>query len=401
MKKTVQELAVLGSTPAFANPLHVGRPNIAPMEQFYGYLEQALHRFWLTNDGDLLVELERRIADFLGVRHCIAMCNGTMALEIMARACGLRGEVILPSFTFIATPHALEWLGIRPVFCDVDPATHTLDPGQVQRLVTDQTSAIMGVHLWGNVCDVEGLETVARRNRLVLVFDAAHAFACSHLERMVGTFGLAEAFSFHATKFFNTFEGGAVTTNDDEVAERCRLMRNFGFGTPDDIMCVGINGKMSEASAAMGLANLDSLDVFVSANLANHNHYSRALEGLPALSLIRNPSGEHTNGQYVVIEVDEETAGLSRDDLYVVLRAENVLARRYFHPGCHRQQPYRERPLPDPLTVTERLCKTVLQLPSGTAVNSDDIAEICSILRVSLADPVAVRWALRNVPERA
>jgi dTDP-4-amino-4,6-dideoxygalactose transaminase len=193
------------------------------------------------------------------------MCNGTIALEIAIRALGLTGEVIVPSYTFIATAHALHWQGITPVFADIDPDTHNLDPEAVRRMITPRTTGIIGVHLWGRAAPVEALQAISDEHGLQLMFDAAHAFGCSYRGQMIGNFGRAEVLSFHATKFFNTLEGGAVVTNDDELAEVMRLMRNFGFSGYDNVIHPGTNGKMVEICAAMGLTNFDELDDVVAA----------------------------------------------------------------------------------------------------------------------------------------
>ncbi|HRV80987.1 MAG TPA: aminotransferase class I/II-fold pyridoxal phosphate-dependent enzyme, partial [Planctomycetota bacterium] len=221
-------LGLFSGTPAFAEPLHVGRPNLPDRERLHERLDEILDRRWLTNNGPLVQAFERRLSLFFGVKHCIAMCNGTIGLEIMIRAAGLKGEVIVPSFTFVATAHSLQWQGIQPVFCDVDPDTHSLDPKRVEELITPNTTGILAVHTWGRVAEVEALQELADRHGLVLLFDAAHALGCSSKGRMVGSFGAAECFSMHATKVLNCFEGGAVTTDDDELAERIRFMRNFG-----------------------------------------------------------------------------------------------------------------------------------------------------------------------------
>ena len=218
--KTLDEMAVFGGAPAFAEKLHVGRPNIGDRDRLLERINDMLDRRWLTNNGVYVQEFERRVAEILGVKHCIAMCNGTVALEIAIRALGLKGEVIVPSFTFVATAHALQWQEITPVFCDIDPPTHTLDPARVEELITPRTTGIIGVHVWGRPCDVERVGGDRPSARSQLLFDAAHAFGCSHHGRMIGGFGDAEVFSFHATKFFNTFEGGAVVTNDDDLATR-------------------------------------------------------------------------------------------------------------------------------------------------------------------------------------
>jgi dTDP-4-amino-4,6-dideoxygalactose transaminase len=333
-------------------------------------------------------EFERLVADLLGVKHCIAMCNGTVALEIAIRALGLQGEVIVPSFTFVATAHALQWQEITPVFCDADPATHNLDPEKVEAMITPRTTGIIGVHVWGRPCAVEALEEIAQRRGLKLMFDAAHAFGNSHKGRMIGSFGQAEVFSFHATKFFNTFEGGAVATNDDGLAERIRLMKNFGFYGYDNVIYVGTNGKMSEVAAAMGLTGLESLDELIAANRRNYDAYRAGLADLPGMRLIDYDEGERCNYQYVIVEVDEAATGISRDDLVRVLHAENVLARRYFYPGCHQMEPYRSF-FPHAgllLPETERLTQRVMSLPTGTAVGPEEIGTVCDIIRLAVGE---------------
>ncbi len=214
------------------------------------------------------------------------MCNATIALEIAARALDLKGEVLLPSFTFIATAHALQWQGITPVFVDIDPRTHNIDPAAIERHITPRTTGIIGVHLWGRPCDTASLEAVAARHNLPVFYDAAHAFACSHEGRMIGGFGACEVFSFHATKFLNSFEGGAVVTNDADLAHRMKLMRNFGFVDYDRVDYVGTNGKMNEICAAMALVSLDALPDFIAINRRNYEAYGRGLDGLPGLSCV-------------------------------------------------------------------------------------------------------------------
>jgi dTDP-4-amino-4,6-dideoxygalactose transaminase len=317
-------------------------------------------------------------------KHCIAMCNATVALEIAIRAAGLKGEVLVPSFTFIATAHALQWQEITPVFCDIDPATHNLDPRQVERMITPRTTGIIGVHVWGRPCNVEALADIAHRRKLKLLFDAAHALGCSYNGRMIGNFGDAEVFSFHATKFFNTFEGGAVVTNDDDLATRIRLMKNFGFGGYDNVIYIGTNGKMSEVSAAMGLTSLEDLDEFIRVNYRNYQMYQQELTGLPGVNLITYDRAERSNYQYIVLEIDESVAGITRDQLHQILWAENILARRYFYPGCHRMEPYRSY-FPHAgllLPETERLTRRVLSLPTGTAVGPEEITLICQVIRL-------------------
>jgi dTDP-4-amino-4,6-dideoxygalactose transaminase len=395
-KQVLGELAVMGGLPTFVEPLHVGRPNIGDRATFLCKVNEMLDRAWLTNNGPLVQEFERRVAEFVGVKHCIAVCNATVALELLIRALELKGEVIVPSFTFVATAHALQWQEITPVFCDIDPATHNIDPTQVERLVTPRTSGIIGVHVWGRACDTEALDATARKRGLKLIFDAAHAFACSHNGHMIGSFGEAEVFSFHATKFFNTFEGGAVVTNNDKLAEKIRLMKNFGFSGYDNVIYIGTNGKMTEICAAMGLTNFESIDEFINSNYQNYMAYKKGLACLPGFRIVEYKAGERYNYQYIAVEVDEDEAGLSRDEIVRVLHAENVLARRYFYPGAHRMEPYRSYFPHSGLLLpnTEWLCKRILLLPTGKAVSQADIERIVNILQVALSQRRRVKEVL-------
>jgi dTDP-4-amino-4,6-dideoxygalactose transaminase len=377
------DLAIHGAPPAFAETLHVGRPNVGDRAGFQRRLDAMFDSGWLTNNGPLVQELERRIADHLGVRHCVAMCNGTIALEIAIRALGMKGEVIVPSYTFVATAHALHWQGITPVFADIDPATHNLDPDAVRRMITPNTTGIIGVHLWGRPAPVAGLQAIADEHGLQLMFDAAHAFGCSHEGRMIGGFGRAEVLSFHATKFFNTFEGGAVVTNEDELAATMRLMRNFGFAGLDNVIHPGTNGKMVEACAAMGLANLDGIDAVVAANERNHREYAQALQAIEGVSLLGFDAAERNNFQYVVIEIGAGFAA-TRDDVVAALHAENIRARKYFWPGCHRMMPYRAM-FPHAgllLPETSQVAARVVVLPTGTNLPDGAVAAVAGVLSV-------------------
>jgi dTDP-4-amino-4,6-dideoxygalactose transaminase len=387
-KQTLADLAVFGGNPAFDETLHVGRPNIGDRQRLLERINDLLDRRWLTNHGPYVQQFEQHLAERLGAKHCIAMCNGTVALEIAARALGLTGEVIVPAFTFVATAHCLQWQQITPIFCDVDPHTHNLDPRQVERMITPRTSGIIGVHVWGQACNVEALAEIADRHDLRLLFDAAHALGCSHDGRMIGNFGDAEVFSFHATKFFNTFEGGAVATNDDDLATKIRLMHNFGFAGLDNVIYIGTNGKMSEVSAAMGLTGLESLDEFIAVNFRNYRHYQRELGELQSLRMLTYDESEQGNYQYIVLEIDERHAGISRDCLVEILHAENVRVRRYFYPGCHQMEPYRSH-FPHAgllLPETESLVQRVMTLPTGTSVGEEEIDCICQIIRFAIAN---------------
>jgi dTDP-4-amino-4,6-dideoxygalactose transaminase len=396
MQESACRLALLGGTAAFTEILHVGRPNIGDRARLLERINAMLDTRWLSNGGPFVQEFEQRIAEMAGVRHCVAMCNATVALEVAIRALGLSGEVIVPSFTFVATVHALQWQQIEPVFCDIDPATHNIDPRKIESLVTPRTSGILGVHLWGRPCAISELQAIADRCNLKLLFDAAHAFGCRYSEERIGRFGNAEVLSFHATKVINAGEGGAVVTDDDDLAARIRLIRNFGFSDYDTVVCLGTNGKMSEPSAAMGLTNLESLERFIRVNRVNFETYRDHLGEIPGLSLLPYDDQNSPNYHYVVVEVDDRELGLTRDQLLAVLQAENVLARRYFYPGVHRVEPYRSH-FPEAgsrLPHTEAVAARVLVLPTGTAVTPADIKKICAIIRSAIAHGGEISAAL-------
>lgn len=394
-KRSITDFALWGGTPEFAQPLHVGRPNVGNPSRFLERVNQMFDRRYFTNNGPLVQEFEHQVASYVGVKHCIAMCNATVALEVAIRALGLKGEVIVPSFTFIATPHSLTWQHVTPVFADIDLGTHNLDPKEVERLITPRTTGILAVHVWGRACEVGLLAEIADRHNLRLIFDAAHAFACSHGGKMMGGFGDLEVFSFHATKFFNTFEGGAVVTNDDDLASTIRLMRNFGFAGYDDVTSIGTNGKMTEICAAMGLTSFETLDQVIAVNRENYELYHCELDDIRGLELITYPHEEKNNYHYIVLEVDPLLAGISRDQLVRVLKAENVLARRYFYPGCHQMEPYRSLPATanSPLPNTETMVQRVVSLPNGTAVSSSEIGALCAMIRWLVAHPDQVQSA--------
>jgi len=380
----IDELAIFGGKPCFVEKLYVGRPNIGDRTHFLDRINDMLDRKWLSNNGFYVQQFEQLICEKLGVKHCIAICNGTVALEIAMKATNLTGEVIVPSFTFVATAHALQWQEITPVFCDVNPINHTLNPERIEAMITPRTSGIIGVHVWGQPCNIEAITEIAQHHNLKLIFDASHAFGNSYKSQMIGNFGDVEVFSFHATKFLNTFEGGAITTNNDELAAKIRLMKNFGFAGFDNVVYIGTNGKMSEVSAAMGITGLESIDDFIEANHQNYKQYQRDLEDLVGIRLFNYNEIDSCNYQYIILEVDETITNISRNQIMKILHAENVLARRYFYPCCHRMEPYRSF-FPHAgllLPETEKISDRILVLPTGTSISSDDIYKITQLLTV-------------------
>jgi dTDP-4-amino-4,6-dideoxygalactose transaminase len=392
MKTKLDDLAIFGGQPAFKDTLHIGRPNIGDRVHLFERINSILDSRWLTNYGPLVKEFERQVADMLGVKHCIAMCNGTVALEIAIRAAGLSGEVIVPSFTFIATAHSLQWQEITPVFCDIEPPTFTIDPSKIEALITPRTTGIIGVHLWGRPCNVDRLNDIAHKNNLTLLFDASHAFGCTYNGKMIGNFGTAEVFSFHATKFLNSFEGGAVVTNDDALADKIRLMKNFGFAGYDNVIYIGTNGKMPEISAAMGLTSLESMQDFIAVNRSNYYAYKKGLKGIKGVDLLSYDENEKLNFQYITLLIDETVSKITRDELCDIMQAENILARKYFYPGCHRMEPYRSY-FPHAgllLPETEKVVNQVLSLPTGTTVKEADVVKICDLIRFIISHKAAI-----------
>ena len=360
--------------------LYVGRPNIGDRAALLARINGMLDRRWLSNDGPLTREFEGRIAKLLGVKHAVALCNATVGLEIASRALGLSGEVIVPSFTFIATAHALHWQGIKPVFCDIDPATHNLDPARIEELITPETTGIVGVHVWGRPCETEAIESVARRHGLKVMYDASHAFGCSSGGRMIGGFGSCEVFSFHATKFINCFEGGAVTTDDDELAGKLRLMRNFGFKGFDNVIYPGVNGKMARCAQRWAHQS-QAMDEIIAANRRNYFAYREQLADLPGLS-------------WSVMTITRRTISNMSSFRLISARGATSLKRlgkcdrpEYFWPGCHRMEPYltAQPGAAKKLPETERIAARVIVLPTGQTVDEGAVHRVCGIIRKVIA----------------
>lgn len=396
LTKETARLAIFGGKPAFKEKLYVSRPSILNRGRLIQRIHDILDRRWFTNDGPYAQVLERKLQDFLGVKHCVVMSSGTSALEVAVRALGLSGEVLLPSMTFIATAHALQWSGLQPVFCDIDPVSWCLDPEKLEAKITPKTCAILGVHLFGRTCDTEQLEVIARKHSLKLIFDAAHAFACSRNGRFIGGFGHVEVFSFHATKFFQTAEGGAAATNDDELADKIRAIRQFGQNGSGTNEVVGINAKLSELHAAIGLSSFETMDHILHLNREIYEGYRRELAGIPGISLMNSSGHGRSNYQFIVLAVNERHCPLNRDQFLKILAAENVVARPYFYPPCHQTPPYGSPRIPDPsLPLTERLSARLLTLPGGAAVSMQEITQLCQLIRTAVQHAPEIQTMLK------
>lgn len=377
-----RDFALLGGTPAFSKSLPVGQLYFPSWDRYEAAMRGIFERRWYTNQGPLTQQLEERLQDFLGVKHAICVTNATIGLMMAAEALELSGKVLMPSFTFIASAQSLAWANIEPVFCDVDPETHQIAIDELDALLDEHVGGIMGVHLWGSACNPDRLEKYARSRGLKLYFDSAHAFGCETNTKKVAQFGSIEVFSFHATKILNATEGGCVCTNDDMLAARLRNIRSsYGAGKPVPVVKTS-NGRMSEAQAAIALLSLGDFPENRQNNESLFRMYEERLAPIHGITLVRPSGVTLSNYQYVVCEVDENAFGLSRDELLMVLKAENVNVRRYFYPGTHRTVGFRENLSQniERLPVTEQLCKSCIQLPVGAMVDGDAVNAICEIV---------------------
>jgi dTDP-4-amino-4,6-dideoxygalactose transaminase len=366
----------------FADPIYVTRPLLPPLDDVHARLEEVWKARWLTNVGEQHVRLEHALLERLGVRHLSLFNNGTIALLVAIRALDLRGEVITTPFTFPATPHALAWAGITPVFADIDPVRLTIDPARVETLITPNTTAILGVHVYGVPCDVAALADIATRHGLRLLFDGAHAFGVRCDGRGIGTFGDATMFSFHATKLFHTAEGGAVTCEDSTLRHRIERQKNFGIAGQELVECIGINGKMNELQAALGLSVLAGIDAEIDKRRAILAIYQQRFGGVRGLTLMPELPGVENSYQYCAVRIDAREFGRSRDEVQQILKAYNVFARKYFYPLCSDFDCYRELPSADPscLPVARLAASQVLCLPLYGSLEPSDVQSICDIV---------------------
>ena len=366
----------------FDAPIYVTRPLLPPLPALMARLEDVWATRQLTNIGAQHERLEAALRDRLGVQELSLFTNGTVALITAIRALGLTGDVVTTPFTFPATPHALSWSGITPVFCDVDPRTLTLDPDAVERAITPRTTAILAVHVYGTPCDVASLQRVADRHRLRLIYDGAHAFGARVGGRAIGTFGDVTMFSFHATKLFHTAEGGALACADPLLKARIDDLRNFGIHGPDLVEAIGLNGKMTELQAALGLCVLDGLDAELAQRRRLLAQYRDRVAAIDGVAWYHTGRLEDDSCQYAVVRVDESRFGCSRDALHEDLRRFNVFTRKYFYPLCADYPCYRDLPSASPaaLPVASRAVREVLCLPLYGGLDAADVDRICDMI---------------------
>lgn len=366
----------------FQKPLYVTRPTMPSLSGYIKILEKIWRSRWLTNMAAYHNQLEKKLCEYLGVDHCSLFCNGTLALMIGLKALKLKGEVITTPFTFPATVNVLEWLGLTPVFADIEEDTFNLDPVSVQKLITARTSAILGVHVFGVPCRVDVFQDLGARFGLKIIYDAAHAMGVRYRNKALASFGDLSMISFHATKLFTTLEGGALIFHDEKLKEELYYLKNFGIADEETVLLPGINAKMNEFQAAFGLLHLDCLDREIARRKKIASLYKIHLRDIPGLNLPKEfPDGIHNYG-YFPIRVEEKKFGMSRDQLYLCLKSFNVHPRKYFYPLVSTYPFYRKLPSanPDLLPVANRIARQILCLPIFGNMSREFAINVCAIL---------------------
>jgi len=352
--------------------INVTQPFLPPFESYEGYLKQIWEKKWLTNNGPLVQELEEKLKNYLGVKHLLYVNNGTIALQIALKALAVSGEVITTPFSYVATTNSILWEGCIPVFADVKPSDFNIDPEKIAALITDKTVAILATHVYGNPCDVDAIEKIAAQHGLKVIYDGAHAFGASYKGKQILSYGDITTCSFHATKVFHTVEGGAIITNDDALAAKMTLYRQFGH-VGDEYFSIGINGKSSEFHAAMGLCLLPMMDEFIAKRKIIADLYNELLKGLP-LQWPEALPGTIYNYSYYPIIVDAEKRLLA---IKALLQENEVNTRRYFYPSLNHLPQYTGEPCP----VSESASARALALPMYYELRETDIRKICSIIK--------------------
>jgi dTDP-4-amino-4,6-dideoxygalactose transaminase len=371
--------AIVGGDSLFRKTLNIVGPALPRLDAIQERLAGAMATGQLTNNGQYVRAFEPELARYLDARHVIAVSNATDGLMILAKALNRQGEVILPSFTYCASAHALVWAGLRPVFADILPDTYTLDPAVVEALITPKTAAIMGVHIYGHPCEVDELEAVAEKHGIPLLFDAAHATGSQYKGRRIGSGGLAEVFSFHATKLFPVGEGGCITTADDDLAEYLSLARKFGDPGNENTQFPGTNAKMQEFNALIGLEMLKVVDQHIANRRGYAAYLIERLGQVPGISFQTVRPYVFTNYQNFAILVNPHEFGLTRDQLFTALAAENIMARKYFYPPLHHHDAYNEHRSVS-LPVTEQVSERVLCLPFYSEMTQEMLDGLCTAI---------------------
>ena len=359
----------------------VTRASMPPMEEYIEEIKSMWDSHWLTNMGPKHNQLQKELAKYLKVDNVELVVNGHMALEMTLQAMGLRGEFITTPFTFASTTHAIVRNGLEPVFCDINPNDYTIDTDKLASLLTSQTCAILPVHVYGNICNVEEIGNFAKRHGLKVIYDAAHTFGETYKGRGVASFGDASCFSFHATKVFNTIEGGCVCYRDDEVGEKVYDLKDFGIHGPEEVSAIGANAKMNEFCSAMGLCNLRHVDDYISDRKKVCERYNENLEGIKGLKLNKIPKDVKSNYAYYPVVIDPKVFGNDRDYVFEKLYEKDIMARKYFYPATNDFSCYKGRFDKNDTPVARYISENVLTLPVYPELELKEVDRICKIIR--------------------
>lgn len=360
----------------------VTSPLLPDLEEFNSLLKEIWEKKWITNNGSFHQRLEKELADYLGVPYLSLFTNGTLPLITALQALRITGEVITTPYSFVATTHSLWWNGIKPVFADIDPSTGNLDPQRIEAAITPKTTAIMPVHVYGNPCDTEAIQAIADKYGLKVIYDAAHAFGVKVDGKSILNAGDMSTLSFHATKTYNTIEGGALVCHDEKTKKRIDYLKNFGFAGETEVIAPGINSKMDEIRSAYGLLNLRQVDRAIAERQKVSDIYRKELAGIPGISFFSERPDVTYNYSYFPIFVEAEKYGMTRDELYFKMRDHNVLGRRYFYPLISNFTTYRGLPsaAPSNLPVATRMADQVICLPMHHSLSSEDVKNVLECL---------------------
>lgn len=360
----------------------VTSPLLPSLEDFIPYLEDIWNRKWLTNNGYYHKELEKALCEYLKVPYVSLFTNGTLPLICALQALRITGEVITTPYSFVATTHSLWWNGIKPVFVDIDPVTCNIDPDKIEAAITPKTTAIMPVHVYGKPCDTSRIQEIADKYGLKVIYDAAHAFGVEVNGKSILEAGDMSTLSFHATKVYNTIEGGALICKDEKTKRRIDYLKNFGFADETTIVAPGINGKMDEVRSAYGLLNLKQVDAAIESRHRTAVKYREALRGVEGISFMEDMPGVRHNYSYFPIFIDAEKYGMIRDELYFKMKGQNVLGRRYFYPLISEFSAYRglESAQPENLPVASKVADSVICLPMYHNLNDSDIQRTLELI---------------------
>jgi dTDP-4-amino-4,6-dideoxygalactose transaminase len=374
--------STLKAPQGFDAPIYVTRPVLPPLSDYVESLEKIWQSGFITNGAAQHQALEQALCKYLQAPHLSLFNNGTLALLVACQALEVKGEVVTTPFTFAATPHVLAWNNVTPVFADIDPVTLCIDPNRIEDNVTDKTSAVLGVHVYGMPCNVHAIQSLAQAHSLKVIYDGAHAFGTEIDGKPIVQYGDATMLSFHATKLFHSAEGGALCVANADLKKQVDLLKNFGIKNEEEVLLPGINGKMNELQAALGLLVLQHVDLEKQKRQALRNIYEERMNKVPGVQILKAPSHTSDSQQYLIAIIDEAQTGCSRDDLHVRLKPFNIISRKYFYPLCSSFDCYKHLPSAQPsrLPNAHRFASQVLSLPLYGNLTADDVHRICDTM---------------------